>query len=100
MEKWFIKELKPGIFMIQFLQRSDREAFLAWCPWTVKGIQLVVKTWPKNLNFDEVDFTYTLFWVRLSEIPSAYAHTQSIKKYAGFFGKVREGSLDRGSFLM
>ena len=94
-DSWSISEIRPGLFRLQFSLRRDLEAILNRGPWTVKGAQMVIKPWPKELNIEEVDFSVASFWVKLLAVPPAFALPANIKRYAGLFGKVDEGCLNR-----
>lgn len=87
---WKAIELKPGLFKLRFNSQIDREALLKRRLWTVKGAQLLLEEWPEDLALEEVEFLTCPFWVSVAGLPPDLIHTQSIKRFAAFFGEVLE----------
>lgn len=57
---------------------------LAKGPWTVRGAHLALKDWRSDKTLDEIDFSFSTFWVQVHGL-LAYKYT---KENAEFIGNV------------
>ena len=47
-----------------FQNSVDKDKVLKIAPWTFKGSHAVLKKWDKDLAFEDLDFSSSLFWAQ------------------------------------
>jgi hypothetical protein len=58
-----------NIFVFTFKHEADVRRAWDRRPWLVKGEHLLLKKYNPDLNFSEVDFSTTDFWVQIHDLP-------------------------------
>lgn len=81
-----IKDLKPGLFLLQFYHKDDMQWVLSNGPWTFDGALLVTNVIkvgedPTRVSLFEVDF-----WIQIHDLPVGYMSEVMGKQLGNFFG--------------
>lgn len=64
-----IETVPSDKFMFKVFQRSHAERILQQGPWNVRGFLLILKPWPPELAFEEVELTIYPFWIQVHGLP-------------------------------
>lgn len=84
---WFVKEIRPGIMQFQFESQEDANRVLGGRPWTFKGFLMVIVAWPALKTIEELDFSFSPFWIRLRGLPPGFLNEASAESVAPMFGR-------------
>jgi hypothetical protein len=90
-----------NVFVFAFKHEADIHRGWDRRPWLVKGEHLILKKYNPELNFNEVDFSYTEFWVQVHGLPLNRQYKENLLRVEGFIGKALEADLvgtGNGSF--
>ncbi|KAJ4848025.1 hypothetical protein Tsubulata_009359 [Turnera subulata] len=64
-----IHDVDVNVYLCKFEDEADKRRVLNRGPWTIMGSHLVLREWPPNLLFEELDFTTSSFWVHVWGMP-------------------------------
>ncbi|KAK2988437.1 hypothetical protein RJ640_001386 [Escallonia rubra] len=79
---------RDNIFSIFFKHEWDRKRVLDSCPWLVMSSYLVVRDWPPHLTLEEIEFSYSPFWIRISGLPPNLMSRANAEKIGSKLGVV------------
>ncbi|KAK2990488.1 hypothetical protein RJ640_004190 [Escallonia rubra] len=81
---------QDNIFRITLNHEWDRDRILKARPWSVMSSHVVVRDWPPHLAMDEIDFSQSPFWIRISGLPPNLMTKSNAEKIGSKIGKVLE----------
>lgn len=64
-----IEEGNDVIFIFSFPSASMRQKILAQCPWSIKGVMLVLKPWELGNTLKKVILTTAPIWMQIHGLP-------------------------------
>ncbi|KAK3037446.1 hypothetical protein RJ639_031940 [Escallonia herrerae] len=64
-----VEHQKDNIFCITFNHEWDRQRVLNSGPWSIMNSHVVVRDWPPHLTVEELDFSQSIFWIRIAGLP-------------------------------
>ncbi|KAK3014545.1 hypothetical protein RJ639_008319 [Escallonia herrerae] len=79
-----------NIYSITFSHEWDRNRILASRPWSIMSSHVVVRDWPPHLNLEEIDFSKSSFWIRVTGLPPKLMTKQNATRIGSKIGKVME----------
>jgi hypothetical protein len=82
-----------NVFVFTFKHEADIRRAWDRRPWLVKGEHLILKKYNPDLNFNEVDFSYTEFWVQVHGLPLNRQYKENLLRVGGFIGRALEVDL-------
>ncbi|KAK2985168.1 hypothetical protein RJ640_011989 [Escallonia rubra] len=85
-----LQSLQNNIFSITFTHEWDRNRILASRPWSVLNAHVVVRDWPPHLNLEEIDFSKSSFWIRVTGLPPNLMSRQNAERIGAKIGRVME----------
>ena len=59
-------------------------------PWTLKGAHLNLQEWRPDLTWEEVDFSWSTFWIQVHELPPCWQNKENLERIGGKAGRVKE----------
>uniref|UniRef100_A0A2N9HH03 Reverse transcriptase domain-containing protein n=1 Tax=Fagus sylvatica TaxID=28930 RepID=A0A2N9HH03_FAGSY len=62
-------------------------------PWTLRGAHLILKFWEPNLNWNEIDFSKSTFWIQVHGLPSLWQNKPNLTRIGNKVGTVIEVDL-------
>uniref|UniRef100_A0A803P656 Reverse transcriptase domain-containing protein n=1 Tax=Cannabis sativa TaxID=3483 RepID=A0A803P656_CANSA len=102
---WKFKTMKPGVWGIFFDQAEDCKEIFRNRPWIINGKLLIIREWPEDGDWFNVDMWKAIFWVIASGFLTPYlngVNTRTIAAKAGrFVGSdlANQRTVTRRSFL-
>uniref|UniRef100_A0A803Q8C8 CCHC-type domain-containing protein n=1 Tax=Cannabis sativa TaxID=3483 RepID=A0A803Q8C8_CANSA len=84
---WKFKTLKPGVWGIFFEKPEDRMAILRNRPWIINGKLLILREWPEDGDWFNVNMGKATFWVMASGLPTPYLNGVNSRTIAAKAGK-------------
>ncbi|KAK2969838.1 hypothetical protein RJ640_000655 [Escallonia rubra] len=85
-----LQSLQNNIFSITFTHEWDRNRILASRSWSVLNAHVVVRDWPPHLNLEEIDFSKSSFWIRVTGLPPNLMSRQNAERIGAKIGRVME----------
>ncbi|KAK2991912.1 hypothetical protein RJ640_014108 [Escallonia rubra] len=85
-----IHSQQENIFRITMNHEWDRNRILESRLWSVMSSHVVVRDWPPHLSMDEIDFSQSPFWIRVSGLPPNLMTKSNAEKIGSKIGKVLE----------
>ncbi|KAF5446422.1 hypothetical protein F2P56_032051, partial [Juglans regia] len=64
-----IEDLGINTFLFTFSSSMEKNRIFQQRPWNFKGYHLVLKEWPPGLSIQEIDLTYSAFWIHICGLP-------------------------------
>lgn len=87
-EDFSISPWKDNIYAFGFKNEKDLSKIIGNGPWSVMGSLMVLRRWDSKKSFNELDFTFSPFWVPIHGLPLGYINTKSGKVIAESLGDV------------
>jgi hypothetical protein len=88
-----VTRMDRNIFQFSFGHEVDRHLAFNRRPWTIKGAHLVLKTWSPELTCQEIDFTFSTFWVQAHGLPMLWQGKENLHRIGQQAGRVLETDL-------
>ncbi|KAK2985271.1 hypothetical protein RJ640_021170 [Escallonia rubra] len=85
-----IQPHSDNTYSFTFKHEWDRKWVLDSRPWSVMSSHIVVRDWPPYLKLEELDFSHSPFWVRISGLPPNMMSKVNVEKLGSKLGKVLE----------
>ncbi|KAK2972614.1 hypothetical protein RJ640_029233 [Escallonia rubra] len=82
-----IQPHSDNTYSFSFKHEWDRKRVLDSRPWSVMSSHLVVRDWPPHLTLEELDFSHSPFWVRISGLPPNMMSKANAEKLGSKLGK-------------
>lgn len=76
-----------GWVIFQFQKKEELERILAGGPYFIYKRTLLLRTLPKDICFQEEDYSVVPIWVQLPSLPPQCLNTRAIRKIASTIGK-------------
>ena len=76
--------------MFTFQHEADLNLVFRRRPWTLRGSHLNLKVWNPELNWNEVDFSVSTFWIQVHGLPSLWQNKSNLLRIGNKVGKVLE----------
>ncbi|KAK9278641.1 hypothetical protein L1049_028214 [Liquidambar formosana] len=83
-----ITPLAINTFLFGFNKVNDRRRIFNSGPWSMVGAHLVLKAWSPSLVLEEIDFTYSPFWLQIHGLPPDHKTVRNVEKIGAVLGKV------------
>ncbi|KAK3020047.1 hypothetical protein RJ639_003360 [Escallonia herrerae] len=85
-----IQPHSDNTYSFSFKHGWDRKRVLDSRPWSVMSSHIMVRDWPPHLTLEELDFSHSPFWVRISGLPPNMMSKANAEKLGSKLGKVLE----------
>ncbi|KAK9291050.1 hypothetical protein L1049_009234 [Liquidambar formosana] len=83
-----ITPLATNTFLFGFNKVNDRHRIFNLGPWSMVGADLVLKAWSPSLVLEEIDFTYSPFWLQIHGLHPDHKTIRNVEKIEAVLGKV------------
>ncbi|MDV3166689.1 MAG: DUF4283 domain-containing protein, partial ['Waltheria sp.' little leaf phytoplasma] len=80
-----VLDLERNTFWFIFKSALEKRKVLAQGPWSIMGHHLVLKDWPPDKSFDEIDFSTTEFWVQVHNLPPNKKSEENLFRIGSLF---------------
>lgn len=85
-----VMEIGGGIFQFVFGKEMDLLRVLAGGPWLFNNQLIVLKRWEVGIKPDQINFSYSPFWIQLRALPLEFMSVEVGRKMMVGFGEVLE----------
>lgn len=85
-----VDSIAGNTFLFTFHSQQDRNRIWDRRPWTINGAHLVLKKWDPNLALEDIDFTFSSFWVQVHGLPLKYLNRTNVEKIGNLIGSVNK----------
>ncbi|GLT81410.1 hypothetical protein SLA2020_527990 [Shorea laevis] len=83
-----VHEQSKNTYLFIFSDEKEKDRILQESPWFVKGSHIVLKEWPISQRFDEIEFSYSAFWVQVHGLPKGCMTQENIQLIGSFFPRL------------
>uniref|UniRef100_A0A803QPC0 Reverse transcriptase n=1 Tax=Cannabis sativa TaxID=3483 RepID=A0A803QPC0_CANSA len=97
---WKLKTMKPGVWGIFFDKQEDCTAILRSRPWIINGKLLIIREWPADGDWYNMDMGLAVFWVMASGLPTPYLNAVNTRTIASKAGRFIGGDLANQRTIM
>lgn len=88
-----VKKVDKNLFLFTFQHEADLNMVFRRRPWTLRGAHLILKVWELNLNWNEIDFSKSTFWIQVHGLPSFWQNKPNLTRIGNKVGTVIEVDL-------
>jgi|UniRef100_A0A2N9I6B2 hypothetical protein len=88
-----VKIVDMNMFLFTFQHKADLNMVFKRRPWTLRGAHLILKVWEPDLNWNEVDFSKSTFWIQVHGLPSLWQNKPNLTRIGNKMGNVIEVDL-------
>ncbi len=88
-----VSVVDKNIFMFSFNQEVDVRRVWDRRPWSFKGDHVILKKYDPDLSFNEVDFSFSDYWIQIYGLPLNRQHDSSLQKIETIIGSFVETDL-------
>ncbi|KAG5521220.1 hypothetical protein RHGRI_033692 [Rhododendron griersonianum] len=85
-----VMEIGGGIFQFVFGKEMDLFKVIAGGPWLFNNQLIVLKRWEEGIKPDQINFSYSPFWIQLRALPLEFMSVEVGRKMMVGFGEVLE----------
>ncbi|KAK2994943.1 hypothetical protein RJ640_019332 [Escallonia rubra] len=85
-----VQHQKENFFCITFNHEWDRKRVLSSGPWSLMNSHVVVRDWPPHLTMEDLDFSQSNFWIRVSGLPPNMMSKTNAEKIGSKVGAVQD----------
>lgn len=83
--------MEKNIFVFTFEHETDLNLTFNRRSWSIRGVDLVLKTWKPYLTWKEVDFSSSTFWVQVHKLPLFWQNKEYLDRIGKEAGIVKGG---------
>ncbi|KAH7850906.1 hypothetical protein Vadar_004457 [Vaccinium darrowii] len=88
-----VMEIGGGIYQVVFGNKMDLLRVLAGNPWLYNNQLIVLQRWSEGVLPDEINFSYSPFWIQLWGMPLEFMSIDVGKRMMDGFGDVQQVSI-------
>lgn len=77
-------------FVFAFEHELDMQLAFNRRPWTLKGAHLNLQEWRPDLSWEEVDFSWSTFWIQVHGLPLLWQNQESLERIGKRAGKFKD----------
>uniref|UniRef100_A0A2N9I5P8 Reverse transcriptase domain-containing protein n=1 Tax=Fagus sylvatica TaxID=28930 RepID=A0A2N9I5P8_FAGSY len=85
-----VMKMDRNVFLFSFQHEVDLNLVFRCRPWTLRGAHLILKVWKPELNWNEVDFSTSTFWIQVHGLPFLWQNKPNLSRIGSKAGKVIE----------
>ena len=88
-----VSVMDKNVFMFSFNHEVDMRRVWDRRPWSFKGDHVILKKYDPDLSFNEVDFSFSDYWIQILGLPLNRQHDSSLQKIETIIGSFVETDL-------
>lgn len=90
-----IERLEDNLFKFNFYTNDDKDTIFRSRPWCLNWVHMILKEWPSELSFSEIQFNTSTFIIQIHELPPMYLHEGTTRMIGNKVGYKHPNSINR-----